>query len=191
MKYHLFVWLVVLLTSVSAYVNGYIYPECYVGVLGGANFIEDNKQGLLDVDMQVGGVVGAFVGCRFNGIRLEAEVAYRRNDLLAVKEGEFSLGGKGRMEVSTVMVNALYELPLPILWTPYVGFGIGYCRVDELIFARYLERNEIDNAFAWQAIVGVCRPLTYSVDLGFEYRYLQPGMHFYDHAIALSLKHLF
>lgn len=192
MKHRLFALMIAGLIGASAYAGACANQGFYVGALGGVNFI-DLEAGVFDYDMDTGYALGAFAGYRFcNGVRLEAELAYRRNAIGKFKFFDSELGANGSMKITTLMANALYEFSINSPLTPYVGLGLGYSR-----FAHHVTGDQIidgdftDDTCAWQAIVGVSYPITYCADLGIEYRYLHPVRFTDDQAIVLSLKNTF
>lgn len=166
----------------------------YAGALGGVNFI-DVVDHVIAIDPETGYVIGGFGGYGFCcGMRLEAEVAYRRNSVKGLRlRGDSMVKGTGHADLTTVMVNALYEIPTCYDWlNPYLGLGLGYCHANHNVEAGFLGTlSGGEDNFSWQAIVGFGYPLTDCFDVGIEYRYLRPMQLVDDHAAVLSLKRIF
>ncbi|MDT7951272.1 MAG: OmpA family protein [Acetobacteraceae bacterium] len=158
----------------------------YVGAVGGANFMQ-REQVRVAIPTAPGpfygksgfdtGYVGiASIGYGFgNGLRIEAEGNYRRNDYGRSVAG-VSTGG--REEKYGAMANALFDLDIgsPYIY-PYIGAGAGYARVNQSgrfvlpPFSGSVSGSE--NAFAYQAIAGLSFPIPPVVGLSLvaEYRY--------------------
>jgi outer membrane protein OmpA-like peptidoglycan-associated protein len=119
-----------------------------------------------------------------NGLRLELEGNYRRNEVDSVSGAAgWASGGSpsGRQESWGVMGNALLDLGVfgPVI--PYVGIGAGYV-VTDWTGVRGIGQNgalrmRVDNSdgqFAYQGIAGLAFPVGFAPGLSFtaEYRYL-------------------
>ena len=159
----------------------------YIGAIGGANF---KQQEQVRVALPASGLGPAYgrsgfktgyvgigsVGYGFgNGLRLEVEGNYRRNDY---GRGNAGLATSGRQETYGAMANALFDLDVgsPYVY-PYVGAGVGYARINQrvgFVLPPYVGRiDESDNGFAYQAIAGLSFPIPPVVGLSLvaEYRY--------------------
>ena len=156
----------------------------YIGALGGANFMQE-EQVRVAVPGSLGPVYGkagfdtgsvglGSVGWGFgNGLRIEAEGNFRRNDY---GRNGFAVGGRERKYGP--MVNALFDLDIgsPYVF-PYIGAGAGYQWVDQRasygVQGSNVSVSDSDNGFAYQAIAGVSFPIPPVVGLSLvaEYRY--------------------
>ncbi|MGE3250858.1 MAG: OmpA family protein [Hyphomonadaceae bacterium] len=108
----------------------------------------------LDNDVMVSGAVGARA---WHGVRLEAEVAWRQNDI--------EDAGDADVQVVSLLANAIYDFNQGGRFQPYVGAGVGVGR---------LEIDEIDTeetGFAYQLMAGVGVPLGEQLTLDIGYRY--------------------
>ncbi len=140
----------------------------YVSGALGANWATDSDlSGAAsgDVDFDLGWVGAVAVGYGFgNGLRLEGELSYRRNDA-------DDLSGEGK--VAGFMANMLYDFDVSPKFVPYIGLGAGLAIVefDEVSPIGGSSVEDDDTVFAWQAIAGVAIPIRDQLDLTFDYRY--------------------
>jgi opacity protein-like surface antigen len=88
-------------------------------------------------------------------------------------QGEAS-SASGSLSLFTAMLNAYvdYDLRLPIV--PYVGFGVGYGRleIDADNQGSFLKITDAASVFAWNAMVGGTMAFTTTTDFTMGYRYL-------------------
>lgn len=158
----------------------------YIGAVGGANFMQ-REQVRVAIPGSPGprygnsgfdtGYVGiGSIGYGFgNGLRLEAEGNYRRNDY---GHGSAGFATSGREEKYGAMANVLFDLDVgsPYVF-PYIGAGAGYARINQrtgFVLPPYTGAiNGSDNGFAYQAIAGLSFPIPPVVGLSLvaEYRY--------------------
>lgn len=158
----------------------------YIGAVGGANFLQREQVRVAvpgssgprygSSGFQTGYVGIGSVGYGFgNGLRLEAEGNYRRNDY---GRGNAALATNGRESKYGAMGNVLFDLDVgsPYVY-PYVGAGAGYAWVDQRAgFSVPGYNGRIDDRegnFAYQAIAGLSFPIPPVVGLSLvaEYRY--------------------
>jgi outer membrane protein OmpA-like peptidoglycan-associated protein len=153
----------------------------YVGGGFGANWLENNRV-RVEVAPSPGptfkggfstGVVGlGSIGWGFgNGVRVEVEGDYRRNDT-----SHSPLNGSEKKYGA--MANVLFDMDIgsPYVW-PYLGAGAGvqWVQLGPLQLApSYSASGVTQAAFAYQAMAGVMFPVPWVVGLSgtLEYRYL-------------------
>jgi outer membrane protein OmpA-like peptidoglycan-associated protein len=144
----------------------------YVMLGGGLSFLEDPEfsGGGTSVDANANNpgwavMGGAGIGI-FNNFRTELELAHRRN----------TFDPTGDLSASTLMLNFLYDIPVHIgPFTPYIGAGAGYGRfnADNVGLGGAIGTvDDSDWAWTYQGIAGVAAPLTNSLKLTLDYRYL-------------------
>jgi outer membrane protein OmpA-like peptidoglycan-associated protein len=107
-----------------------------------------------------------------NGLRLEAEGNYRRNDISGTALTEQKYGG---------MANLLFDLDVGLSYFyPYIGAGAGYVR------ANRLSNSNWDGSFAYQGIAGAALPLPWVPGLSatMEYRFMGLDSDRQSHALA-------
>ena len=94
-----------------------------------------------DTGFKFGGMIGRHLG---SGLRIEGEIFMARADVsrlthrsITVPELSFSLPGElptpvsGSAEQLGAMVNLWYDFDAGDTWTPYIGGGLGFVRVDQ------------------------------------------------------------
>lgn len=172
--------------------------DFYVKFFGGANFLQNSEISENEFSYDTGYVLGGSLGYRFcYGLSLEAEYAYRRND---INKTHFCVEGSskhGHYQASSYMANLLWNPPISLCGCifgniqPFIGVGIGYdfqrlhssnCRV---IF------DQKWNHFSWQLMAGVAHPICYNTDITLEYKYHQGGCHFNNHSVGVGLVYKF
>lgn len=130
----------------------------------------------VDTDAGFGGAL-AF-GRQFGDFRAEVELAKQGADL-----DETTVGGDvygGDVDVTTVMVNGYYELPVYDAFSVYAMAGMGYAKYDVEIDNSNGQVVSVDgigalsgsdNVFAYKAGAGVTYNFTeeMAADLGYEY----------------------
>lgn len=188
----------------------------YIGAVGGANFKQREQVRVStptaprpaygNSTFQTGYVGIGSVGYGFgNGVRVELEGNYRRNDY---GRGSAAFQTRGSEEKYGAMVNALFDLDVgsPYIY-PYIGVGAGYARIHQNFnysLPPYIGFHDgDDNGFAYQAIAGLSFPIPPVVGLSAvaEYRYYSvTGDHSYggyktrgdyNHALMLGLHYAF
>jgi len=160
----------------------------YFSVLGGANWVEDERiltsnstLGHFDFDTGfiIGGAFGIHMDQWLRGLSLELEAAYRRNEITGHYTTFSNVTGtiNGHVSTFSVMANAWYEIDVGSKVRPYLGGGVGWARVHNEQF--WVSSNAVgtftttgDNAgFAFQLGVGFNYEVMAGVDLGLGYRY--------------------
>jgi opacity protein-like surface antigen len=142
-----------------------------------------------DTDAGWGGAV-AF-GRQFGQFRAELELAMQSTDLEDQNYGGTFVDGstwnedfEGDIDLTTVMVNGYYELPVYDAFSVYAMAGIGFAKYDMDATANYRETEggavvfrdgdswgSSDNVFAYKMGAGVTYNFTeeMAADLGYEY----------------------
>ena len=176
------------------------YGSVHVGrqINSGAAINEGtHSPGTPSYDLQSGAVGGIAVGRPIgNGLRLEAELRYRDIDI----DGSYRAGPtggrsneqfsvRGNLRSTTLMVNALYDLPVAGAFKPYLKAGIGAAHnvgnADINItptFANmglpadlrsvFPEGSNTSLAYAVGAGVGYAITPRMTLDLGYQYIHL-------------------
>jgi len=169
----------------------------YVGGYGGTNWLNQRSGHPRIHDKR--GYAGAISGgYKFdNSVRVEGEVAYRRNDYKSGKHSYGENGLKGHTSTWTYMGNVLYDFDQVSEYVPnvvpYVGVGAGYMHSDTHAKSKSDSRTARGNrkGAAAQAIAGVGYKLTDTTTLGVEYRYLVGKHNYKDHSVGLALRQAF
>jgi opacity protein-like surface antigen len=154
----------------------------YVSLSGGAVFLEDSdleadNLGLSgEAEFDTGFVVSGAAGYAFDAfgsatVRVEAEVAYRQNDVDTITVTGVGTGSGGDAEVSVLsgMANLAVDILTWSIVKPYVLVGIGVANVT--LESDDLDVDEDDTVFAYQAGAGLGFAVTETITLFAGYRY--------------------
>lgn len=166
----------------------------YAGMQGGATILMDadntGSSGInIESEGDAGFAGGVFAGYKFgNGLRIEGEGTYRRNDLdtltiandggLGVALGGSSLNGMsasadGDVSSFSFMANVWYEPDVFRGLLPYIGGGIGVSHVSADASVSGVQIvDDSDTVFAGQAGTGVGYAITPDIVLALDYRFL-------------------
>ena len=117
-----------------------------------------------EVSMDSGYGFLAAVGNNFDGLRGEAEIAYRTNDLNKISSGP-TLGDISSL---AAMGNLLVDIAVSENVRPFLGAGMGLANIDA---GSAVLNNANDTVFAYQLIGGIGFPLTHVTTLDLQYRY--------------------
>lgn len=156
----------------------------YAKVLGGANFLENTSffrnKSTHQTGYLISGSLGYSLGCGFS---LEAEYAYRRNDIRRIHlYGEGGSSKHGHFQTSSYMGNLFWQLPLSwcTCWNiqPYFGAGAGYDLQQMHAVNSRVIFNQKWKGFSWQLMTGLAYPICCNMEIDLEYRFHQGGCHF-------------
>jgi OmpA-OmpF porin, OOP family len=144
----------------------------YLGAAGGANWMGPGRVRLhtanqpgptIGTDYNTGAVALGSIGWGFgNGVRLEAEGAWRTNN---------GLNGGPNEQKYGAMANVLFDMDIGSPWVfPYLGGGLG----AQWVRVTGAGASATDPAFAYQAMLGASFPIPWVVGLSAttEFRYL-------------------
>lgn len=168
----------------------------YISVFGGANFQPDQSARttdtgwLVSTDADTGFVIGGAIGTSLDnwakGLRVEAEVSYRRNDVggnWTSSTGDTGGFVDGNASTFAIMANVWYDIDIGNKVRPYIGGGVGWgrARLDQGLFTTFTSSgattgirdvSDITNSgFAWQLGLGINYEVAPDVDVGLGYRY--------------------
>lgn len=142
----------------------------YVTAYGGLNF--DNVLNHPAVTDSAGAVVGGTIGTSVDslpGIRVEADISFRQNDVDIGPFGPFTINASH--ETFALMGNAVWDVPVtlgPV--QPYALLGAGYAHTEGIFENLSVAKVEA-SGFAWQIGTGLNVAVTDGVTLGIGYRY--------------------
>jgi OOP family OmpA-OmpF porin len=200
--------------------------DLYVSVFGGLNMLADDSGPAWSNDIEdsswssdadtgfvLGGTVGTTLDRWAQGLRVEMEVSYRRNDLGGnwVTSDSVSNTGTidGNMSTFAILANAWYEFDIGSKMRPYVGGGVGWGRMRADMVAlsssgsdtETTDNDVTESGFAWQLGLGGRYEVSPGVDVGIGYRYFRgPDHHDFwgddyvgsleneNHAVQVELK---
>lgn len=159
-----------------------------------------------NIESKTGWGLGGYGGYAWgNGIRTEAELAYRHAEADKVTGTNAGAVGGGIHNMA-LMGNVLYDIDTGTRITPYVGAGIGASNVDadnlRTVNGATLDDDRI--AFAYQGIAGASLDLDGGWDFTADYRYFgTPDVKFksnagvrgetenYSHNLMLGVRYTF
>jgi opacity protein-like surface antigen len=172
----------------NAYVKNVIVKDCreglYASAFGGINFLQVHK----DSKKKTGYVGGIALGYKLNNsVRLEAEVAYRRNKIKTSFEDKKV---HVAYETYSVMANLYYDFNIGSDLTPYLGAGVGYANNRNDLHKKGKDYSQ-KQGLVYQGIAGIDYKICNKTYVGLEYRYLAPQKHRHDHAGLMSVKRYF
>jgi outer membrane protein OmpA-like peptidoglycan-associated protein len=110
-----------------------------------------------------------------NGLRVEGELAHRRNEADSLAILGDSIDTDAKIRATSLMANVLYDIPLSPSVTPYVGAGLGFARLSLTDNLALGGGATGDTVFAYQGIAGIAINLTDGLDLLADYRYFNPN----------------
>jgi len=155
-------------------------PGWYVG-LGGMPVFQEDSDSTSDTTTDIikydtgWGVSGSGGYAWGNGIRTEAEIAYRRSGVDEVTGTGAAAPYEGHISNLSFMGNVLYDIETGTIVTPYVGAGIGVSAVtaDEIrtVVGRTLDETRPE--FAYQFIGGASVDVMDNLALTADYRYFR------------------
>lgn len=184
----LFLGIIVILLATST--NVLSADRAYVGLATGLSFHNDSEisYGASKVVFSPGVVASGVVGYAFgNGVRLEGEVSYRRADFKTIGGDVSSLTGLG---------NFYYDIKNDSTVTPYLGFGLGYSRVD---WKPDSGISGDDKVLAYQVATGLGIEMSKHVVLDIGYRYFATqdimsnsvNAEYRNHNVTIGVKYMF
>ena len=130
-------------------------------------------------------------------MRLEAEYAFRRNDIRKIHFFAEGFSKHGHFQASSYMANLLWDLPLSswecAFWNiqPFIGAGIGYDFQQMHSSNSRIVFNQKWNHFSWQLMAGLAYPIFCNTEITLEYKFHQGGCHFYNHSLGVGLVYKF
>lgn len=178
-------WMIVTLVAFMTMLAGnnavaFAGQGVYLGIQGGATILEDVKSDFVKSEMETGYVISGVAGYDFGAFRLEGEIAYRENDIDKISYFNDDTDSSGDVSAFTFMVNGYFDFENRTAFTPYIGAGIGYARVDVEGKAAYtswgstttVELDDDDSGLAYQLMAGLAWDLSDNFALDLSYRYL-------------------
>ena len=206
----------VTLFSVPVFADGY-----YIGLEGGlavpssSDFVHTIStlaiaKGTAELD--TGLMIGGTVGYSFSKYRIEGELVYRNNDFNEVgldAPVSVSVPATGEITVTSLLLNAYYDIKVSEMISPYLGAGAGYSwisidlKIPEQTFIVWaipelkLIDDESDSAPAVQLSVGIGIYVNPKVIIDVGYRYFWtgpiaiPGLTSFDFSVSDYSSHNF
>ena len=105
-----------------------------------------------------------------NPFRVEAEYLWQKNDLNQLSyNNRFGNFNQGDLKTQAFMANGYYDVDTGSPWSPYVGAGLGWAKLDLSTPALTFADN--DNVFAYQLMAGVSYAITDQWSVDAQYRF--------------------
>jgi len=109
-----------------------------------------------------------------NPLRLEVEFMRMKNDLDRLSFdnviGNFT---EGDLTSRSFMLNGFYDVDTGSPWTPFVGVGLGWSRLD--LDSPAFSSSDNDDVFTYQLIGGVAYAFNEQWSVDAEYRFIGTG----------------
>lgn len=170
----------------------------YAKLLSGVNFLQNTSLNGNHTTYQPGYIVAGSLGYSWcYGLSVEAEYAFRSNDISKINFTEEGSSRHGYLDTSSYMVNLLWDLPISswgrACWEiqPFIGAGIGYDHQHMHSSNSRIVFDQKWNHFAWQLMAGISYPIFCNAEMTFEYIFHQGGCHFYNHTFGIGLVYNF
>ena len=154
----------------------------------------------LDLEYDMGIVLGAAVGYDFGDYRIESELSYLVSDmdkgtmrLTVPGEGSESMSGaiNGDVTSFTILFNGYYDFLKGSALRPYITAGIGYSFVDIEMDGA----SDDDSVFAYQAGAGITYEMNENITWDLKYRYLDTSdpadLEYSSHSLNIGLIYYF
>jgi OOP family OmpA-OmpF porin len=153
----------------------------YVGVEGGANWVDDASIDIVgvgpvdwDAEFESGWAAFVEVGYRFESSwRLELEAGWRQNEVDCISFGGPCIAGNwGDVSQFTHMLNLVHDIDLSERTALSLGIGLGgnFVEADDTLIPL---RDDDDWVFAAQVLVQVSHQLTDRLDFVLSYRFMR------------------
>jgi len=118
---------------------------------------------------------GAIGNSFSNYVRLEAEIAYQKNDMDKVGLLGVSVPINGDTSSTALLFNGYFDFINKSAFTPYISGGLGFANVDVSAITvpglGTLTSSDDDTVFAYQFGVGVGYAVNDKVTIDVKYRY--------------------
>ena len=137
----------------------------------------DIENTVLTLESDSGLAFGVAIGQGFSGnLRLEAELAYQKNDLdKASVSGLGSAVIDGDTSNTALLLNGYYDFKNESAFTPFISAGIGMAKVEVsnivLPGVGLATSSDDDTVFAYQIGAGLGYAINEKVSLDVKYRY--------------------
>jgi opacity protein-like surface antigen len=160
--------------------SGICLAEPYVSgnlaaVIGHDADWSDSIGEVAEISTDTGYGLSLAIGSDLQNYRLEAEVAYRMNDLDEITATVFpAVSIDGDVTSMALMGNFFVDFTPGSAISPFIGGGIGAAKVEyelDSILGIPLNISDDDTVFAYQAALGVAFTISETAKLDLSYRY--------------------
>ncbi len=106
-----------------------------------------------------------------NPLRMELELIRQKSDLEIFSYNNiYGNINEGDLKKHSLMVNAFYDIDTGSAWTPFVGAGLGWSRID-IDAPGFNGSDSDDDVFAYQFIGGVAYAINEQWSVDAQYRF--------------------
>jgi opacity protein-like surface antigen len=106
-----------------------------------------------------------------NPVRLEIELIRHKNDLDITSYNNFyGTFNEGDLKTRSFMLNGFYDVDTGSAWTPFVGAGMGWSKLD--INDPGFNTSDSDDVFTYQLIGGVAYAFNDQWSVDAQYRFM-------------------
>jgi opacity protein-like surface antigen len=188
----------------------------YIGAFGGVSVLEDGDLDVesagigydAKVESDTGWTAGGALGYAFDfGLRAEAELAYRHNEIDKFHVMGTDASVSGDTTALSALGNLWYDIPISLAVRPFIGAGIGMAEIG-MNNAEAGGMDLIDDSdwvLAYQLGAGLAYQLSPGLDVTAEYRYFRTedatlklddltgnaDLEYRDHSVVLGLRYSF
>lgn len=160
------------MSSMAAEDNIYIKGNIGLGMVMDSDIdnMPDNA-GTAKMSFDSGFLATGAVGYDFAGpFRVEGEYGWQKNDLDQLSyHNQLGNFQQGDLKTQTLMVNGYYDVDTGSPWSPFVGAGIGWAKVD--LDTPALPLGDNDDVFAYQLMAGVSYAIDDQWSVDAQYRF--------------------
>lgn len=174
--------LLILSISTISFADGpYVRGNLGLAMLSDSDVSDSTFPGIsAEVDFDNGYALGFAMGYGFQSTRIEAEIAYQKNEL---DIGTFTVAGggsdsvplKGDTSSLAFLVNGYFDFKNSTAITPFITAGLGLAKVNVNDFnvsgSGFPSESDDDIVFAYQVGLGVGYALNGRITIDTNYRY--------------------
>jgi opacity protein-like surface antigen len=166
--------LAIVSVPMSSFAGDSVYLKGNVGIGMAMDADIDNmpeNAGTAKMTFDSGFLGTAALGYDFAGpFRTEVEYGWQKNDIDTLSYSNL-IGNinQGDLKTQSIMMNGYYDVDTGSPWSPFVGAGIGWAKVD--LNTPALPFGDNDDVFAYQLMAGVSYNFSDQLALDAQYRF--------------------
>lgn len=162
-----------------------VYGKLFAGV----NCLQNTTSQGNHADYVEGYILAGSLGYKWcEGLSLEGEYAYRRNQIKKIHFFNQGYSHSGHFRTSSFMGNIVWDIPIHLCnLRPMIGAGIGYDWQHMHASNSRVVFDQSWNQFSWQLMAGIVYPILCNADVTLEYKFHQGGCRFYNHSVGVGL----
>jgi opacity protein-like surface antigen len=166
--------LAIVSVPMSSFAGDSVYLKGNVGIGMAMDADIDNmpeNAGTAKMTFDSGFLGTAALGYDFAGpFRTEVEYGWQKNDIDTLSySNRIGNINQGDLKTQSIMLNGYYDVDTGSPWSPFVGAGIGWAKVD--LNTPALPFGDNDDVFAYQLMAGVSYNFSDQLALDAQYRF--------------------